>query len=77
MTDPQGAEGVDDPRAALEHQVDALTQRFPDVPRAEMSQRVHRTYDELDRTARLKSHLISLTSARVTEELLQSHHHPA
>jgi ArsR family transcriptional regulator len=71
MTEPKSAKGVDDPQTALKHQVDTLAQRFPEVTRDEVEKRVRHTYNELQRNARVKAHLISLTSAQVTEELLQ------
>jgi hypothetical protein len=70
MTEPKSAGGVEDPQTALRHQVDTLAQRFPEVPRTEVEKRVRRTYAELQRQARVKEHLISLTSAHVTEELI-------
>jgi hypothetical protein len=74
MTEPTSAKGVDDPQTALKHQVDTLAQRFPEVPRDEVDKRVRHTYNELQRTARVKAHLISLTSAQVTQELLTMRH---
>jgi hypothetical protein len=74
MTEPTSAKGVEDPQLALKHQVDTLAQRFPEVPRDEVEKRVRHTYNELQKDARVKAHLISLTSAQVTEELLQERH---
>jgi hypothetical protein len=74
MTEPAGGDGLVDTETALNHQVEALCQRFPEVPRNDIDRRIHRAYDELRRNARVQSHLISLCSAQVTEELLRHRH---
>lgn len=74
MTEPIGTDGVTDPQVALEREVDALSRRFPEVPRTEVEERVHHAYDDLHREARIRSHLIALTSARVTDDLIHIRH---
>jgi hypothetical protein len=68
-----GPGGIDDPETALRHETETLSQRFPDVPKDEVDRRLHEAYGQLDATARVKSHLIALTSAKVTEDLLADH----
>jgi hypothetical protein len=70
MNEPVGAHGVDDPQVALGHEVEKLAQRFPDVPRGELSRRVQSAYARLRGQAKVESHLIALTSAQVTAELV-------
>jgi protein-tyrosine phosphatase-like protein len=70
-----GRGGLDDPDTALRHEAETLSQRFPDVSKAEVDRRLHEAYGQLEAQARVKSHLIALTSAKVTEELL-AHHQP-
>jgi hypothetical protein len=74
MPDPTvSRRGVEDPETALRHETETLAQRFPDVPKSEVDRRLHEAYHQLDRDARVKAHLIALTSAKVTEDLLQDH----
>jgi hypothetical protein len=74
MPEPVGAHGVNDPEVALLHEAETLSHRFPQVPRDELDRRLHAAYDELRRHARIQSHLIALTTAHVTEDLI--HHNP-
>ena len=74
MPDPNASRrGLDDPETALRHETETLSQRFPDVPKSEVDRRLHEAYEQLEAHARVKSHLIALTSAKVTEDLLQDH----
>lgn len=71
MTDPAATGGVVDPETALRREVEALAQRFPDVDRAELDERVHATYDRLKHDATVDSHLVAMTEKQVTEDLRQ------
>ncbi|MDV6259933.1 three-helix bundle dimerization domain-containing protein [Rhodococcoides yunnanense] len=46
-----------------------LASRFPDLTRATVENAVRTTYDRLDTTARVRGHLIPLTSNRARVEL--------
>ena len=72
MPEPAGARGMD-PEVALRHEAETLSHRFPQVPKDELNRRLHVAYDDLRRNAKIQSHLIALTSAHVTEELLNRH----
>lgn len=69
MTEPAASGGVVDPETALRREADALAERFPDVDRAELDERVHATYQRLKRDATIDSHLVAMTEKQVTEEL--------
>ncbi|MGI5521522.1 three-helix bundle dimerization domain-containing protein [Micromonospora sp. CA-259024] len=69
MTEPAATGGLVDPETALQRQVETLGQRFPDVDRAEISKRVHTTYERLKDEATVDSHLVAMTEKRVTEDL--------
>jgi hypothetical protein len=69
MTEPAATGGAVDPETALRREVDALAQRFPDVDRAELDERVHATYERLKHDAKVDSHLVAMTEGQVTEEL--------
>lgn len=69
MTEPAGAGGVVDPEIALRREVDALTQRFPEVDRAELEEQVRSTYDRIRKEATVQSHLVAMTDRQVTDEL--------
>ena len=71
MTEPVGAGGVVDPETALRREVETLAQRFPDVDRAELEERVRSTYQRLKSEATVDSHLVAMTEGLVTEELRQ------
>ena len=62
--------GLVDPATALDREVDILAQRFPEVGRDEIDQRVHDTYDEVTEDATVKSHLSAVTENKVTNDLL-------
>lgn len=68
MTEPAGG-GLVDPEIALQRQVETLSQRFPDVDRAELAERVQATYDRLKDEATVDSHLVAMTEKQVTEDL--------
>lgn len=68
MTEPAAGGGVD-PEIALRREVDTLAQRFPDVDRAELEERVRSTYQQLEEEATVHSHLVALTEKEVTDEL--------
>ena len=68
MTEPAGG-GLVDPEIALQRQVETLSQRFPDVDRGELAERVHATYDRLRDEADIDSHLVAMTEKQVTEQL--------
>ncbi|MFI5897879.1 three-helix bundle dimerization domain-containing protein [Actinoplanes sp. NPDC051513] len=68
MTEP-ATDGVVDPETALRREVDTLAQRFPDVDRAELDERVHATYRRLKEDATVDAHLVAMTEGQVTEEL--------
>nr|WP_221383330.1 hypothetical protein [Actinoplanes polyasparticus] len=68
MTEPAGG-GLVDPEVALQRQVETLVQRFPDVDRGELQERVHSTYERLKGEASVDSHLVAMTEKQVTEEL--------
>lgn len=68
MTEPADG-GLVDPEIALQRQVETLGQRFPDVDRAELAERVHATYDQLKDEATVDSHLVAMTEKQVTEDL--------
>jgi hypothetical protein len=69
MTEPSAIGGVVDPETALRREVDTLAQRFPDVDRTELDERVHATYERLEHDATVGSHLVAMTEKQVTEEL--------
>jgi membrane-associated protein len=69
MTEDRDIDGLIDPEAALQRETETIAQRFPDVDRADIDQRVHDTYAELKETARVQSHLIAVTEGQVTDEL--------
>lgn len=60
---------IDNPEVALRREVEALAQRFPDVDRAELEQRVRSTYAHLKEEATVDEHLVSMTEGQVTEQL--------
>ena len=68
MTEP-AAGGLVDPETALQRQVETLHERFPDVDRAELADRVHVTYERLKDEATIDSHLVPMTEKQVTEDL--------
>jgi len=72
MTEPAAGGGLVDPGIALQRQVETLGQRFPDVDRAELEQRVHATYERLEAEAHIESHLVAMTEKEVTEDLRRS-----
>ncbi len=69
MSEPVGTEGLADIDTALDREVDVLSNVFRDVDRAEIARCVHETYAELERGAAVKSHLVALTRAKVSEKL--------
>ncbi|MBB2948402.1 hypothetical protein FB565_008185 [Actinoplanes lutulentus] len=69
MTEPAGSDGIVDPEIALKREVETLAQRFPDVERADLDERVHEAYDKLKDEATIDSHLVAMTENRVTEDL--------
>jgi hypothetical protein len=69
MTEPAGAGGLVDTETALQREVDVLHQRYPDLQREELEHYVRDTYEELKHDAEVRSHLIALTRAQVTEKL--------
>jgi hypothetical protein len=71
MSEPAGTNGLLDTRTALEREVDVLAQRFPQVDQAELERCVLDTYAELERDAEIRSHLVALTRAQVSEKLRQ------
>ncbi len=75
MTEPAGTGGVIDTDTALRHEAETLSHRFPEVTPDELDARLHEAYDELKEHARIQSHLIALSSAHVTGELLRDAHH--
>lgn len=71
MTEPAGG-GLVDPEIALQRQVETLAQRFPDVDRDDLADRVQATYDRLKDEATVDSHLVAMTEKQVTEALRHS-----
>jgi hypothetical protein len=71
MTEPASG-GLVDPEIALQRQVETLAERFPDVDRTELVERVHATYDRLQDEATVDSHLVAMTEKQVTEDLRSS-----
>jgi len=69
MTEPAASGGLVDPEIALQRQVEMLGQRFPDADRAELSTRVHDTYERLKTEASVDAHLVALTEKQVAEDL--------
>jgi hypothetical protein len=69
MTEPAATGGLVNPEIALQREVETLAQRFPDVDRAELEERVHSTYERLKNEATVESHLVAMTEGQVTEEL--------
>lgn len=69
MTEPVGKDGLVDPEVALNREVETLAQRFPQVDREELDEKVHATYDDLKEGATANAHLVALTEGAVTEEL--------
>ena len=72
MTEPATTGGLVDPEIALQRQIETLTQRFPDVDRSELADRVHATYERLQQEATVDSHLVAMTEKQVTEDLRRS-----
>jgi hypothetical protein len=56
----------------LRREAEVLSQRFPDVNRSEIDERVHQRYGDLKRGATVQAHLIALTEGSVTEDLRQA-----
>ncbi|MEN3310093.1 MAG: hypothetical protein V7603_6295 [Micromonosporaceae bacterium] len=71
MSEPVGTNGLLDTQTALDREVDVLAQRFPQVDQAELGRCVRDTYAELERDAEIRSHLVALTRAQVSEKLRQ------
>ncbi len=69
MNEPVGTDGLVDVDTALDREVDVLSDMFPEVDRAEIARCVHETYADLERGAHVKSHLVALTRAKVSEKL--------
>ncbi|MGK5680125.1 three-helix bundle dimerization domain-containing protein [Actinoplanes sp. URMC 104] len=69
MTEPAAPDGVDNPQLALQRVLETLGQRFPDVDRTELEERVHATYNRLAAEATVDSHLVAVTEKQVTEDL--------
>jgi hypothetical protein len=69
MNEPVTTEGLVDTETALRREADVLAQRFPDTDRAELQRCVYDTYAELESTAEVKTHLLALTRAQVTEKM--------
>ncbi|MGW3892256.1 three-helix bundle dimerization domain-containing protein [Micromonospora chokoriensis] len=69
MTEPAASGGLVDPDIALRRQVETLGQRFPDVDHAELSTRVHDTYERLKAGATVDAHLVAMAEKQVTEDL--------
>jgi len=69
MTDPVGADGVQDVDGALRREADQLIRRFSDVDSAEILRRMRETYARLDRQATVKSHLVTITTGVVGNSL--------
>ncbi|MFI6073792.1 three-helix bundle dimerization domain-containing protein [Actinoplanes sp. NPDC051343] len=69
MTDSAATGGLVDPEIVLQREVETLGQRFPEVDRAELSDRVHGTYEHLKGEATVDSHLVAMTEKQVTEDL--------
>ena len=80
MTNSLRRQGLVDTDTALRHEIESLAQRFPDVDRADIDRRVQTSFEELRKTARVQAHLIALTSAHVTDDLIRAGHpihHPS
>lgn len=60
---------TDDPQLA--RVIETLSGRFTDRPRDVVEDVVRQAYDELNRTARVKTHLAALTQRRATDRLAQ------
>jgi bisphosphoglycerate-independent phosphoglycerate mutase (AlkP superfamily) len=71
MTEP-AAGGLVDPDIALQRQVETLVQRFPDVDRAEIQERVQQAYARLRDDATVEAHLVAMAEKQVTEDLRDS-----
>ena len=69
MAEPATSGGVSDVQTVLRREVDTLAERFPDVERAEIEDRVFSTYERLKQQATVESHLVSITEGQVTDEL--------
>ena len=69
MTEPAGTGGLVDPEVALRRQAETLGQRFPDVDRDELEDRVQETYERLKEEASVDAHLVAMTEKQVTEDL--------
>ncbi|WP_433379866.1 three-helix bundle dimerization domain-containing protein [Actinoplanes sp. CA-142083] len=69
MTEPASSGGLVDPETALQREVETLGQRFPEVDRAELDERVHTVYERLSSDAAVDTHLVAMTEKQVTEEL--------
>jgi hypothetical protein len=69
MTEPAATGGLVNPEIALRREIDTLAQRFPDVDRAELEERVRSTYGRLKEEATVDSHLVAMTEGQVTDEL--------
>ena len=69
MTERTGTGGLVDTETALQHEVDTLALRFPQLERTQLDRVVHETYAELERGAEVQSHLVAVTHARTIEKL--------
>jgi hypothetical protein len=69
MSKHAAAGGIENPDVALSHLTDSLTERFPEVERAELDRRVRATYAQLEQQATVDSHLVAMTEGQVTDDL--------
>jgi hypothetical protein len=70
MTDPVNAGGLVNNETALERETELISERFPELSRDEIDQRLHANFDQLDETATIKSHLVTVAGSELTNELL-------
>jgi hypothetical protein len=69
MSELTGPDAVADDEKALQREIDNLTERFPGLERNEIDVEVHRTYNELERNASIRTHLVTVTAAHVGDVL--------
>ncbi len=76
MSDPVGAEGVQEVDSTLRRETEQLMRRFPEVDQDEILRRMRETYALLDQNAAIKAHLVTITTGMVSNSLRAYHTEP-
>ena len=76
MSDPAGADGVQEFDKALRREAEQMVHRFPDVDQDEILRLMRETYALLDQNATIKAHLVTITTGLVGKILRADHARP-